>query len=631
MLKVGLNEVDQRQHERICAYLATGATWFLLKTLAVTAREEGGLGLFVQGSATYTRIFSNQPGTVLRDRPESVKLFLEFLRGREGTLARLAAIDVARRHLKDDAQEAACSLADVDQRVKRSILGELLHRGLHLAKISSTVSHIARERSLEDLWQAGAAILLDASCKTSVLRRLGAPANAMVLWSPRTWVEVAVRLEYPDEAEAWRRMDMFMSFYRRVAEAMESHLKLTGENIVRTPWLAAQLLSKDAVKATAAARELMRHLATIAPSRKTKFETVLFEDMELMAQMGDFASQADPPCCLWKRNGRWHRLYIFVASRFLANPDNVMDVERLHAVWKWVLLRKRSLKLKSLNAWLKLGAYLRSNGALPSPEDLGRHVEDVKAGFARALAEVRNANEIAPGSRLDSLWWPRLNLSVADCALLRGAEQPAQTTPAPTYHQVWANHVRWTLVPGTFQSFPSLRPGLFVHITENKSLPGREGRADGEAVGRAVACTWFEVFEDRGDEGIEVQRVDRSSDCLVTQLSTIAELLHAAGEPYARLGSDASSLQIEVAMEALYATRVRLVWESQQQWFQEDPWRFVLSNPQPAEDAFLYGQPLETHNKMALARILELQKGQDRKIAWTRLNKPQLLAAIAAP
>ena len=34
---------------------------------------------------------------------------------------------------------------------------------------------------------------------------------------------------------------------------------------------------------------------------------------------------------------------------------SVLDIERQHAVWQWVLLRRRAMKLKSMNAWLKLG------------------------------------------------------------------------------------------------------------------------------------------------------------------------------------------------------------------------------------------------------------------------------------
>ena len=63
-------------------------------------------------------------------------------------------------------------------------------------------------------------------------------------------------------------------------------------------------------------------------------------------------------------------LFRFLAPRFLSNPDHVMDVERQHATWQRVLQRRRALKLKSLNAWLKLSDQLRDGGELPPSQEL---------------------------------------------------------------------------------------------------------------------------------------------------------------------------------------------------------------------------------------------------------------------
>ena len=169
-------------------------------------------------------------------------------------------------------------------------------------------------------------------------------------------------------------------------------------------------------------------------------------------------------------------------------------------------------------------------------------------------------------------------------------------------------------------------------ITENKSLPGREWRPEHEAKGRSLACAWFESVDDTDPNEILVQPVDRSLASLATQLSTIAEILHAAGEPYPTLGANATANQVEIAMEALYARQDWLLWASSQQWLDETPWSFILSNPQPAEQTYLALTPLEQHTNMALARILELEKGVDRAKAWrSSLTKAGLIAAITAP
>ena len=84
-------------------------------------------------------------------------------------------------------------------------------------------------------------------------------------------------------------------------------------------------------------------------------------------------------------------------------------------------------------------------------------------------------------------------------------------------------------------------------------------------------------------------------------------------------------------MEACYARQDWLLWDSLQQWLDETPWRFILSNPQPAEETYLALTPLEQHTNMALARILEREKGLDRAKAWRSLTKAGLIAAITAP
>ena len=556
---------------------------------------------------------------------------LEFLRGREKTLALVAAMDVKNRKLKEDAVAAAVALADVDGRARRSILAELLRRGLYLAKVANKQRYFAQGYTMEGLLKAAALHLADVKCSTSVMQRLGATQAELAHWEPSSWVQVAVLKEYADEQEALRAMPMHLDFHRHLATVMDGHLKLTGEGILRTPWLAAAVLSKDATLARDAARDLVQHIGTVAATGKTKFEAALHAQKQLMSELSSFSLQTEPRC-LWKGGPQWANLYKFLAVRFLANPDNVMDVERLHATWKWVLMRRRSLKLKSLNAWLKLGSFLHHNGALPSMDVLTPYIQDIRAGYLGALQAVRSQDVIAPGQRWDSLWWTRLNLSTTECALLRGEEVPLdKPLPPRTFELAWANYIRKTIVTGTFHSFPWLRPRLYVFITENKSLPGREKRSEHEAQGRSLACAWFQTVDDTDPNEILVQPVDRSSASLATQLSTIAEILHTAGEPYPALGADATASQVETAMEACYARQDWLLWDSSQQWLDETPWRFILSNPQPAEETYLALTPLEQHTNMALASILEREKGLDRAKAWRSLTKAGLIAAITAP
>ena len=112
--------------------------------------------------------------------------------------------------------------------------------------------------------------------------------------------------------------------------------------------------------------------------------------------------------------------------------------------------------------------------------------------------------------------------------------------------------MRWTFQKGKFYDFETLRPGMYLYIAENKSLAGREERAEGDAIGRPLTAAWFEEREET-DEGCVVRRVDRTSKGLTAMLLTRAELLHAAGEPYPPLAPEATARETEIAMEAKFA------------------------------------------------------------------------------
>ena len=157
-----------------------------------------------------------------------------------------------------------------------------------------------------------------------------------------------------------------------------------------------------------------------------------------MQELNTFIATA-PPVLLWKGGGRFAHLFKFRAARFLANPDSVLDVERQHAIWQWVLLRRRSMKLKSMNAWLKLGQYLRGHAELPSAEELQPYLSNIRRGERLAMAGVRGDDVIAQGLRHDSLYWSRLNLSVSEAALLAADARDAATPSARTFEVAWSN------------------------------------------------------------------------------------------------------------------------------------------------------------------------------------------------
>ena len=167
--------------ERLCTYLnsAQSTTWWHLQCIAVHPPEDGGLGLFREGSREFREIFSAMPGTIVEERPESVMNFLRFLRGREAALAPLAAQDVATRSLKQGAHDAAAALANVAGRVERSIMAELLHRSLHLARHGNLTRHVASHTRLADLLDNAAKVILDLLPTHTTLERFGVTSETV--------------------------------------------------------------------------------------------------------------------------------------------------------------------------------------------------------------------------------------------------------------------------------------------------------------------------------------------------------------------------------------------------------------------------------------------------------------------
>ena len=93
-------------------------------------------------------------------------------------------------------------------------------------------------------------------------------------------------------------------------------------------------------------------------------------------------------------------------------------------------------------------------------------------------------------------------------------------------------------------------------------------------------------------------------------LATLAELLHAAGEPYPALGAGAMARALEIAMEARFSTVPRYHHFAKRTSGMLTLGRFLLAAGDPAETKYLTENPLEDLTNMALARQLEITKGR---------------------
>ena len=386
-------------YKALAAYFVDGITWSRLRQIATTSQGEGGLQLFRDGSTRCKEVFGKSPSAIILTRPETDLKFLRLLNGKEHTLHRLATKDLEQRSLGADTAAAIQNLGDITQRIRRALLCEILERCMFLLYWSAKNPMVAEASSLEDLLGKASSTILDLSVTQEVLDRFA--ANEL-MHQPKTWVHLAVFTVVGDETQVGCRLEDAFKFHRDVTDKASAHLTLLAENTLRTPWLAAKLLSTDPPAAKEAAVALATHISTARPANRTQFEGHVFGTQELWDNLVAF-STATPPILLWHGHGKYEALFRFLAPRFLLAPDHVLDAERVHARWQWSCTIKRGLKLHSLNAFLRLVHFQENNQVLPPHEDLFPHVVAERAEHKVNLEAIEADGEVALGWRSTAL------------------------------------------------------------------------------------------------------------------------------------------------------------------------------------------------------------------------------------
>ena len=214
---------------------------------------------------------------------------------------------------------------------------------------------------------------------------------------PRSWVELKV-LNIVGERDVAMYLEEALNFFRKVSDAASAHLRLLLQNTYRTPWLAAKILSEDALRARDSARELLRHIDSTLPANRSSFERHLLASPELWLNLVAFAAE-DPPVLVWHGRGRFECLFKFLGPRFLLAPDHVLDAERIHARWQWSCILKRSIKFQSLNASLRLTHYREHLVNFPSHESLLPYLKAEILEHRIAKEALNDEDEVALGHR----------------------------------------------------------------------------------------------------------------------------------------------------------------------------------------------------------------------------------------
>ena len=387
-------------YKSLAAYLVDGITWSRLREIAVQPRDKGGLGLFKDGSVKCKEIFGKSPSAIITTRPETDLKFLTFLRGKEVTLYKLAQRDLDQRELSAATVKAVASLGNITQRIKRSVLAEILERCMFLLYWNAKHNMTASSTSWDELVQQAEHQILDLTICDRVLLRFKTTRAAVDAMDPRprTWLDLAVLQVVGAFMDLYEREITGASvFHRQVAGKAASHLMNIGHNTYRTPWLAAKLLMKDKQLAKNGATALLKIIDETSPANRTAFEQHLFESDDLWQNLTDFAN-AEPPALLWQDNCKYEALFRFLAPRFLLAPDHVLDAERVHARWQWICSQKRSIKFQNLNGSLRIMHHLEHNSLLPSHTILLPHLQAEADQHRLAIANLDE--DTAPGWRL---------------------------------------------------------------------------------------------------------------------------------------------------------------------------------------------------------------------------------------
>ena len=194
----------------------------------------------------------------------------------------------------------------------------------------------------------------------------------------------------------------------------------TCENISKALWLSAGLLALNPEKARENARLLHDHIIRLPHGQGTPYEKHWKNDDHKMALLDTFA-QEEPAILLWRGNGRYKDLVFFLGPRHEGPPDHVLDCESKHAEWQFIELTHRAMKLKMLNAILKIKVYLEEMGSLPAADLLDPYlqeaIEEQRLSYRRALAD----QNIAPGMQSDCFYRDKLNMRPCDIDLLKAS------------------------------------------------------------------------------------------------------------------------------------------------------------------------------------------------------------------
>jgi hypothetical protein len=610
----------------ISAFLHESGTWNRFKSIAVADIADGGLALFPDASPAFAHMFGCGSPRSLDERPDTTAALLEWLIPRHQTLAIIVRHDEATRELKGKtnilARESLQSNADC---VARRVAFVLIKKALFTYYYIEGREHVALHTNMEALFERAKTIIMSTACDEHVLRFLGhsmEDVRAADLTAAH-WVEIAVRLSPGvSEQEQETLISPMIHLSDKVALRMQAHLSLNALNILRSTWAAARILSSIPGEAQIAAKELLWApsvgLMRLREDQLTNFEAAVISNEILNEQLQAFAGR-EHPVCVWRGEGRYTALFVFLANRFCGAKDHVLDVESVHAQWKHLTNGRNALKFKTLNAVLKLRHYFFTVGNLPAFEELDTYIEEVAQAHRQRYLAIVAAGDVAPRFVADQPFRERFHLRAVDAALVRHVDNDGDDGDADEAAQgadrAFANYTRFLFEPHQMYRFTGL-PGdiKYVYITENKTVAYRDKPKPRQAIGRHLSMAWYQPAPgiDVGEELKATEEVllpcAGYSHDLPVQEMTLAEMSLAAGyNP--NVAPEFSERDVERTHETSLLAHGLEHFESRR--LIAAGWARIVDveSGVDIEHRTFQMRPLEELTKMALARALQSRDG----------------------
>ena len=143
------------------------------------ALHRGGLQLFSDTSQQCKDLFGKSPSAIIVTRPDTDLQFLKLLEDKEHLLHRLAVRDLEQRTLSPDTRAAVLNLGDINKRIQRRVLQEILDRCMFLLYHSQKHTRVAAQISWDELLKLAAAEILNLDISPLVLKRFGLTERAI--------------------------------------------------------------------------------------------------------------------------------------------------------------------------------------------------------------------------------------------------------------------------------------------------------------------------------------------------------------------------------------------------------------------------------------------------------------------